>query len=51
MLTADLPSLAEPDRAYVERLVAASPALAAARDLAQRFGALVRARSANALTP
>ena len=51
MLAADLPSLADPDRAYVERLVAVSPALAAARDLAQRFGALVRARSADALTP
>ncbi len=51
MLTADLPSLAEPDRAYVERLLGLSPALAAARDLAQRFGALVRARSADALTP
>ncbi len=51
MLTADLPSLADPDRAYVERLVALSPALAVARDLALRFGALVRARSADALTP
>ena len=51
MLTADLPSLAEPDRAYVERLLGLSPALAAARDLALRFGALVRARSADALTP
>jgi len=51
MLTADLPSFAEPDRAYVERLLGLSPALAAARDLALRFGALVRARSADALTP
>ncbi len=51
MLTADLPSLANPDRAYVERLLGLSPALAAARDLAFRFGALVRARSADALTP
>ncbi len=51
MLTADLPSLAEPDRAYVERLLGLSPALAAARDLALRFGALVRARSVDALTP
>jgi transposase len=51
MLTADLPSLAEPDRAYVERLLGLSPALAAARDLALRFGALVRARPADALTP
>ena len=51
MLTADLPSLAEPDRAYVERLLGLSPALAAARDLALRFGALVRACSVDALTP
>ncbi len=51
MLTADLPLLAEPDRAYVERLLALSPALATVRDLAQRFGALVRARTADALTP
>jgi len=51
MLTADLPSLADPDRAYVERLLGLSPALAAARDLALRFGALVRARSADTLTP
>ncbi len=51
MLTADLPLLADSDRAYVERLLGLSPALAAARDLALRFGALVRARSANALTP
>ncbi len=51
MLTADLPSLAEPDRAYVERLLSLSPALAMVRDLAQHFGALVRARSADELTP
>jgi transposase len=51
MLTADLPLLAEPDRAYVERLLTLSPALAMVRELAQRFGALVRARSADALTP
>ncbi len=51
MLTADLPSLANPDRAYVEQLLGPSPALAAARELALRFGALVRARSADALTP
>jgi len=51
MLTADLPSLADPDRAYVEQLLGLSPALAACRDLALRFGALVRARSADALTP
>ena len=51
MLTADLPSLADPDRAYVERLLGLSPELAAARDLALRFGALVRARSPDALTP
>ena len=51
MLTADLAVLAEPDRAYVERLLRLSPALAAARDLARRFGALVRIRSADALTP
>ena len=51
MLTADLPSLAYPDRAYVERLLGLSPELAALRDLALRFGALVRARPADALTP
>ena len=51
MLTADLPSLADPDRAYVERLLRLSPALAVSRDLALRFGIPVRARSADALTP
>ena len=51
MLTADLAVLAEPDRAYVERLLALSPTLATVRDLAQRFGAMVRTRSADALTP
>ena len=51
MLTADLAVLAEPDRGYVERLLALSPALAMVRDLAQRFGAMVRAHVANALTP
>jgi len=51
MLTAGLAVLANLDRAYVERLLKLSPALAAARDLALRFGALVRARSADALTP
>ncbi len=39
------------DRGYVEQLLLLSPALAAARDLAQRFGALVRTHSADALTP
>ena len=48
---ADLAVLAEPDRGDVERLLAVSPALATVRDLAQRFGALVRTRSADALTP
>ena len=51
MLAADLSSLADLDRGYVERLLLLSPALAAARDLAQRFGALVRTHSADALTP
>ncbi len=51
MLTADLAVLAEPDRGYVERLLALSPALATVRDLAQRFGAMVRTRSLDALTP
>jgi len=51
MLTADLAALAEPDRGYVERLLALSSALAMVRDLAQRFGAMVRARAADALTP
>ena len=51
MLTADLATIAEPDRAYVERLLALSPALATVRDLARRFAALVRAHAADALTP
>jgi len=51
MLTADLAVLAPPDRGYVERLLLLSPALATARDLAQRFGALVRTHSADAFTP
>jgi len=50
MLTADLAALAEPDRTYVERLLALSPALATVRDLAQRFATLVRAHTAEALT-
>ncbi len=50
MLTADLAALAEPDRAYVERLLALSPALATVRDLAQRFATLVRAHTVEALT-
>ena len=44
-------SLTEPERAYVERLLALSPALATARDLARRFGVLIRARDAGAFTP
>ena len=51
MLTADLPSLAAPERAYVERLLALSPALATVRDLALRFGTLVRSRTDEALGP
>ena len=51
MLTADLPSLADPDRAYVERLLALSPALATVRDLASRFGIIVRSHSTDALAP
>ena len=51
MIAADLATIAEPDRAYVERLLALSPALATVRDLAQRFAALVRAHTADALTP
>ena len=51
MLTADLSSLAEPERAYVELLLAVSPALASVRDLALRFGALVRSRTDEALGP
>ena len=51
MLTADLAVLATPDRGYIERLIALSPMLATVRDLAQRFGALVRAHSVDALTP
>ena len=49
MLTADVPLLAEPDRAYVERLLGLSPPLATVRDLAHRFGALVHARTEDAL--
>ena len=51
MLTADMAVLAEPDCASVERLLALSPALATGRDLAQRFGMMIRTRSADALTP
>ena len=51
MLATDTPALAEPDRAYVERRLLLSPALATVRDLAQRFGALVRTHSADALAP
>ncbi len=51
MLTADLPSLAEPDRLYLERLLGLSPALAMVRDLAYCFGTLVRARTQDALDP
>ena len=51
MLTADLATITEPDRAYVERLLAMSPTLATVRDLAQRFAALVRAHTDDALTP
>ena len=49
MLTADMVPLAEPNRAYVERLLLLSPALATVRDLAQRFAALVRTHAAEAL--
>ncbi len=45
-MAADLAVLAEPDRGYVERLLA----LATVCNLAQRFSAMVRTRSANALT-
>ena len=51
MLTADLEVLAAPDRTYVERLLALSSTLATVRDLAQRFAALVRVHTADALTP
>ena len=51
MLTADLASLAEPDRAYVERLLVLSPTLAKVRDLAGRFGIMVRNHSTDALAP
>jgi transposase len=50
-LTADPLSLTDPERAYVERLADSSPALATVRDLARRFGALIRARDADALAP
>ena len=49
MLTADTTTVSEPDRAYVERLLLLSPALATVRDLAQRFAALVRTHAAEAL--
>lgn len=51
MLTADLLSLAEPERACVARLLALSPELATVRDLALRFGTLVRSRTDEALGP
>jgi len=51
LLTADQLSLTGPERVYVAQLLAPSPAVAAASDLARRFGALVRNRDADALTP
>jgi transposase len=51
ILTADPSSLTQPDCAYVEQLVRLSPTLAAVRDLARRFAALIRARAVEALTP
>jgi transposase len=51
ILTADPSSLTQPDCAYVEQLVRLSPTLAAVRDLARRFAALIRARAVETLTP
>lgn len=50
-LAADPLSLAEPGRAYAERLLALSPALATVRNLACRFATLVRSRTVEALGP
>ncbi len=51
ILTADMPSLKEAERTYVERLLALLPALDVVRGLARRFATMVRARDAAALEP
>ena len=51
MLTAEVATVAEQYRVYVERLLALSPTLAAFRALAQGFAAMVRAHAADVLVP
>ncbi len=51
ILTADLPSLKEAERTYIERLLALSPALDVVRGIARRFAIMVRARDGAALEP
>jgi transposase len=48
ILTANWQELREPERGYLERLLAASPPLAHLRDLAMRFAAMVRDRRGEA---
>jgi transposase len=51
LLTADIEKLVSTERRFVEQLVAASPEIAKARDLALRFAAMVRERAADQLEP
>jgi transposase len=51
LLTVEPDTLAEADRRLVEALLARSPAVAAAADLARRFSAMVKGRAAEALDP
>jgi transposase len=49
MLSADPETLSGTERAFLGRLLAASPDIAIARDLVQRFGAMVRSQRADDL--
>jgi transposase len=51
MLTTDLEKLAPSERRFIEQLLAASPQIAKARNLALRFAAIVRTHAAGQLTP
>jgi transposase len=51
LLTADLERVVPTERRFVEQLVATSPEIATARDLALRFAAMVRERAADPLEP
>ena len=49
LLVADLDVLDAAERKHIERLLAISPALSRVRDLARRFGAMIRTHDAEAL--